>query len=99
MIINVVNKYKVKDNIYCGRGSALGNPFKMENESMRDEVCEQYEKYFYETLIHKEDSIKQLNFIEDKLKNNLEVNLGCFCAPKRCHCDTIKNYILKKINN
>jgi len=26
-----------------------------------------------------------------------DVNLGCFCAPKRCHCDTIKQFLDNKL--
>lgn len=25
------------------------------------------------------------------------VNLGCYCAPKRCHCDTIKHFLDNKL--
>lgn len=32
------------------RTSPVGNPFYMRDESMRDEVCDRYENYFYEQL-------------------------------------------------
>jgi hypothetical protein len=93
-MITVVNKYKEPNHIYCGRGSALGNPFPMTNESQRDEVCDEYEKYFKEqvNVLKNETMLKELRIIYSQaIKGN--VNLGCFCAPKRCHCDTIKAYI------
>lgn len=97
-MVNVVNKYKEPDHIYCGRGSALGNPFPMKNESERDEVCNKYEEYFYEQVVVKKNPrmLKQLQFIQDVLATKGYVNLGCFCAPKRCHCDTIKEYIQQR---
>lgn len=99
-MINIVNIRKAEKStyIYCGRGSALGNPFVMNSENMRDEVCDKYEKYFIEQIGIKKNKkiIHALFEIETKAARG-DVNLGCFCSPKRCHCQTIKNYILKRI--
>jgi len=98
MSIKVVNKYKEPNHIYCGRGSALGNPFPMSSESQRDEVCDKYEEYFNEqvNILKNEPMLKQLRVIYTQaVKGN--VNLGCFCAPKRCHCDTIKAFIEEQL--
>jgi len=94
MSINVVNKYKEPNHIYCGRGSALGNPFPMANESQRNKVCNDYEEYFNQKVkVEKnEPMLKQLRLIYSQALKG-DVNLGCFCAPKRCHCDTIKKFI------
>ena len=78
MATKVVNIKKTKDyDVYCGRGSKWGNPFKMNNYSKaeRDRVCEEYEKWFWTT-----DLPNQLHELKDKV-------LGCFCAPLKCHCD------------
>ena len=110
-MITVVNKYKELKYVYCGRGSALGNPFPMRVESERDEVCKKYEDWFYSCV----DESSFLDLVELPIsQTNLnpqtkqliiifreavrtDVNLGCFCAPKRCHCDTIKNFLDNKI--
>jgi hypothetical protein len=110
-MITVVNKYKEPNHLYCGRGSALGNPFPMKNENERDKVCEQYEEWFYkhvdETnfldiyygndngIPYSSQTAQSLQIFEQAL--NGDVNLGCFCAPKRCHCETIKHFIDCKI--
>jgi len=92
-MITVVHKYVEPDHVYCGRGSVLGNPFKMYSEIQRDEVCEQYRKYFYEKVVSDDPVIlAELNRILN-IARVLPVRLGCFCAPKRCHCDTIKEYL------
>ncbi len=65
-------------------------------ESERDEVCDRYETYFKEQVevLKNEDMLKELRVIyKEALKG--DVNLGCFCSPKRCHCDTIKIFIEK----
>jgi len=97
MSIRVVNKYKgLSDgiDIYCGRGSPLGNPYPMKNSSDRDRVCDEYEKYFYRSVevIGDKGMVNQLNKIAE-LAGKGDVNLVCFCAPKRCHCETIKRYV------
>ena len=99
-MIKVVNVYKVKSNIYCGRGSALGNPFVMHNEAQRNEVCDKYEEYFNNKVkvLKDEKMLNELRIIyKEAIKG--DVNLGCYCAPKRCHCDTIKSFIENAISN
>ncbi len=92
-MVTVVNKYKEPNHIYCGRGSALGNPFVMNNESQRDEVCDKYEVWFYTQIeLNNPSVISMLSSIARQAALG-DVNLGCFCNPKRCHCDTIKAYI------
>ena len=95
MTITVVNKYKEPDHIYCGRGSALGNPFPMHMESQRDDVCDKYEEWFNEMYLHSLADSPFMKLYEKILEAARigDVNLGCFCAPKRCHCDTIKQSI------
>lgn len=36
---------------------------------------------------------RELCRIESKVKNGEDVNLVCWCAPKRCHADVIKSCI------
>jgi len=100
MTIRIVNKYKEipeGTNVYCGRGSSLGNPFIMKGLTDRDRVCDAYEHYFYRfvEVIRDKGMLNQLNEIT-KLAKEGDVNLVCFCAPKRCHCETIKKYIEDK---
>ena len=77
-----------------GRPTALGNPFYMRNESMRDEVCDMYEGWFKRKVEAKDpmvmDQLRKLWSIGNRIG---EVKLGCFCAPRRCHADTIANYL------
>jgi len=98
MTIHVVKKYAAVLNdaptVYCGRGSALGNPYHMIGEVMRDKVCDDYEKWFAVNLIDKTHDRfhQQLTEIITLAKQG-DVNLECYCAPKRCHCETIKNHV------
>ena len=69
--------------IRCDRFSDFGNPFEMDKDGDRDEVCDNYEQHYlpFKPSIHKQLA---------KLKGKA---LGCWCAPLRCHCDTLKNLI------
>lgn len=104
MTITVVNKYKQPDHIYCGRGTPLGNPFPLRAGNDRDLVCDKYRDWFYEK-VDEENWLKgnnpnpQTEMLRDIYSKALQgdINLGCFCAPKRCHCDTIKEFLDYKI--
>lgn len=102
MSVRVVNKYKEPDHVYCGRFTPVGNPFPMKDKSVaeRNRVCDEYEDWFNKKMFEKHNKVTQ--FVNELvlLASVSDLNLGCFCAPKRCHCDTIKDYIdnrLKKL--
>lgn len=81
-----------------GRPTVLGNPFPMRKESERDSVCEQYEEWFNNKLSEQDpvvlNELRKL-FVIGRQQGYLK--LGCYCAPRRCHADTIakflKNYV------
>lgn len=66
-------------SVYCARGSPYGNPFKIGVDGNRDDVCDKFEAQV----------LPDLDVSELRGKD-----LICFCAPLRCHCDSI----LKKTN-
>ena len=78
----VVNKYKESYDVYIGRGSKWGNPFKLGDGVSRDEVIQKYRRYLWEQI--KAGVITKQDLIELDGKR-----LGCFCKPKSCHGDVI----------
>ena len=108
MKINIGNIKNGDKGIYCGRAygkypaSPLGNPFKPKNDSdeERHRVCMQYDIWFVKNTKWEDFDeaqgnpiFEELNKIYKELKTNGEVTLLCWCAPKLCHCVTIKEYI------
>ena len=89
MKCRVVNLRKEKYDVYIGRGSKWGNPFRMRNNSQeeRDRVCEEYEKYFFTT-----DLPNQLHELRGKI-------LGCYCKPLRCHGDFLAKLVNEKFGD
>lgn len=72
----VVNLRNEKFDVYIGRGSIWGNPFKIGQDGTREEVIEQYKWY----ILSREDLL-------DKLPELAGQRLGCFCKPEACHGD------------
>ena len=95
-VVNLKQLKDVKDGIVIrvDRKSVLGNPFYMHDESERDKVCDEYQTYFDKKVNEKTDE----NFMNElrriyKLAKHNKVYLACWCAPKRCHAETIKAFI------
>jgi len=64
---------------YIGRGSIWGNPFVIGRDGSRDAVCDKYEAL----LATRPDLIARLPDLRGR-------DLVCFCAPRRCHGDTLR---------
>lgn len=72
-IVNIKNSGY---DVYIGRGSQFGNPFKIGVHGSRKQVIEKFREYFY--------SNEELQNEVLKLKGKI---LGCYCKPKSCHGD------------
>jgi hypothetical protein len=99
MTTRVVNLYKDKYNVYIGRKGKgkdgyFGNPVAIGSpcpicritHTRAGDTIGCYRKYFYRRL---EDDI-QFRAEVEALKGKV---LGCFCKPKPCHGDVIKEYL------
>ena len=101
MTIIIANMRKGRKNVdfVCDRTSPLGNPFYMGNESERDYVCDSFDRYFQKNLNPDIAPVGFLEYLDEILQATKkgDVTLGCWCAPLRCHCTTIKNYVETQI--
>jgi hypothetical protein len=61
------------------RGTKYGNPFLLDSDGDRDQVCKCYEKHY---LPHKPSIISDIGKLKGKV-------LVCHCYPLRCHGDTL----------
>lgn len=68
--------------VRADRFSDWGNPFEMDKDGDRDTVCDNYEQHY---LPFKKSLLSQIHRLKGKA-------LGCWCAPLRCHCQTLKSY-------
>lgn len=76
-----VLKYAKEKGIYkqIDRYSEFGNPFFLDSDGDRDQVCDGYVEY----LKHKRSLHSKIADLKGKV-------LGCHCAPLRCHGDHLK---------
>ena len=81
-------------DVRVDRSSFFGNKFIITIESERDTVCEQYEKWFYEQLSNPAMQA-ELIILKSIYRQHGKLNLFCWCAPQRCHAETIRNYLLE----
>lgn len=104
MTITVVNVKYVKRGErfeYCGRknesfgfaASPLANPFVLRDESDRQRVLARYQKWFDSKVQDGDESVANELARLMNLARDGDLNLGCFCAPKACHCDVIKTFL------
>jgi len=87
-------------HLYCGRGESkieglinakLGNPFIMKSwtKEERDRVCNAYAAHLDILPIESLEKRTILRMAE-RLAEGKSIALYCYCAPQRCHCESIK---------
>ena len=81
----VVNCNTELYDVYIGRPSKWGNPFKIGPDGSRKQVIEKYRKY----ILSNDKLLNSLDELEGK-------TLGCWCKPKACHGDVLVELVNKK---
>jgi hypothetical protein len=70
--------------------TALGNPFLLHSERDRTKVIAAYLDWLEKKLAERDEGVRgALNRLYLLAKRE-DVELACFCAPKACHCDVVK---------
>ena len=67
---------------YIGRGSVHGNKFVIGRDGTRDDVCEAHDRDLADEIQRKGPKARDI----DALRG---MDVICFCAPHRCHGDTL----------
>lgn len=83
---------------YIGRGSPLGNPFIIGKDGTREQVIAKYSEHFNACMEDKNsEAHKEIKNLLAWLYNNNEtiLFLCCYCAPKACHGDVIRAYLMR----
>jgi len=80
----IVNLRKQAYDVYIGRGSKWGNPFKIGVDGDRATVIQKYREY----ILKKPELLASLHELKDQV-------LGCYCKPQACHGDVL----IELINN
>lgn len=72
-------------NVYIGRPSRWGNPFRIGEHGTRMEVIRKYKEW----LLNNKELMNEIMDLDGKI-------LGCHCKPKKCHGDVIVEIIEAK---
>ncbi len=95
--ITVVNKHHKESGEYIGRGSPLGNPYKLNDTESRNDTIMRYSRYLYVKIREQDPDIcNELQRLAE-LAMQGPLKLQCFCAPKACHGDVIKDTLINTI--
>ena len=78
MKTKVVHFRKSKFDVYIGRPSKWGNPFKLKRGESREDVIERYRNW----LLKQPSLLTDLHELRGK-------TLGCWCKPQSCHGDVL----------
>ena len=81
-MLKVVHCKKEKYDVYIGRPSKWGNPFKLEDFKSRKDCLDAYKKW----ILNHHYLLGDLCELEGKI-------LGCWCKPKSCHGDILVELI------
>jgi hypothetical protein len=77
-------------DVYVGRGcdpadggkSCWGNPFRIGRDGRRAEVIEKHRRWLWVSICSGDVSVEELAGLAGQV-------LGCWCAPKSCHGETL----------
>jgi hypothetical protein len=85
-------------DVKVDRSSVLGNPYYMQFEEQREEVCQKYEFYFNKKIEDEdEEFLHELNHLLMMYEEYGKLRLFCWCYPKECHAETIRGYLISVI--
>ncbi len=79
----VVNLNKESYDVFIGRGSMWGNPFKIGKDGTRSEVIEKYRDWITNSM---DEEARKIRSLVHTLRGK---TLGCYCKPKACHGDIL----------
>ena len=106
IVVNKLVHAPTDSDVYVGRGSVLGNPYTSKDLSKskakyqvsnKEEAIESYKAYLINHITEGNNVIcDELNSIYSMTLNG-DVNLVCYCKPKDCHGDIIKDIVTAKI--
>ncbi len=102
MVVKIMNLRNTKPSkpydVRIDRQSVLGNPFYMKAESRRDYVCDLYQQRFDKEMLNPNSLIRRTVYrLLAQYRKDKVLRLFGWCAPKRCHAETIKTWLEENV--
>lgn len=79
--------------VTVARPSVFANPFELYSEKDRNKVCDAYEEYMRARFKLDDAFRKAVTKLAKRHAGGARLALQCWCAPKRCHADSLKKLI------
>ena len=92
-VINKKNNEYLRNTVYIGRGSILGNKFILGKDGTRVEVIDKYRDWLDDEMRRGKKVAKEVYRILRKAQNVKVLYLECYCAPKPCHGDVLRDVL------
>jgi len=91
---------------YVGRPGPLANPYTHVPSryakwkvASRDEAVDKYREWLLEMLTMENETTEAYRELVQSYRDFGGLVLSCWCAPKRCHADVLKEMILQEVGN
>jgi uncharacterized protein DUF4326 len=88
-VIHVADRKQTKDEVYIGRGSVFGNPFRIGRDGDRADVVHKFQVSFRARLAEDPEFWYAVQGLRGK-------TLMCYCKPQLCHGDVIAQYLFAR---
>jgi len=104
MKVRAVNMRHEQYDIKVDRSTRMGNPFRMNGERDRENVCNRFEIYVAcQIYVHAHLSVmdtlmREVDRFIERNPDAKEIRLGCWCKPKRCHADALARLVKEKLD-
>lgn len=75
----------------CSRdsGSPLGNPYPARYEKDLDTCIQKFERVFWSDMARRGIMWRAVRDLAVRVASGERIAMRCWCAPKRCHLDTV----------
>lgn len=98
IVVKKGDKPKGYTVVYIGRPSLFGNPFPMHGEHTRIAAITQHHTWLNIQRRYNTPEWQAVVELAERVRKGEKIALECYCAPKKCHGDTIVSAI-EWINN
>ena len=92
-MIHIVDVRNSHHDVYIGRGSRLGNPYRIGSDGDRNTVIAKYKQYNWGKWTAGDEDVTSAISDIMELEEYRVVLLGCHCAPLACHGNVIQAMI------
>ena len=97
-MITIVNKHHGSSGVYVGRPTVLGNPYTLQVYTRTDAIA-RYRIWLRQQWQRHGEVHAALLQLARRYKACEQLTLVCWCAPRRCHAEVIREAVLGMVQH